>query len=185
MAKRRLNRAIVVAEAAVLVDEQGRDELALGGLAERLGVQPSALYNHVDGIDALRYELAVLATTNLADALRGALVARSGADAVRAITRAHRRFAHEHPGQYASTLLPPEGRGDDLATAQEAVTDLFVLLMESGGLAGDDAVHTARLVRSALHGFVSLESIEALTQPQDRDLSFERLVEMLLAHLPA
>ena len=126
-----------------------------------------------------------MATTNLGDALRGALVARSGADAVRAIAGAHRRFAHEHPGQYASTLLPPDGRGGDLATAQEAVTDLFVLLMESGGLSDDDAVHTARLVRSALHGFVSLESIEAFTQPHDRDLSFERLVEMLLAHLPA
>jgi hypothetical protein len=68
-------------------------------------------------------------------------------------------------------LLPPDGRGDDLATAQEAVTDLFVLLTESGGLSGDDAVHRARLVRSALHGFVSLESIEALTQPHDRDLA--------------
>jgi len=184
MAKRRLNPAVVVAEAALLVDEQGRDELSLGGLAERLGVQPSALYNHVDGIDDLRHELAVLATTNLADALRAALVARSGTEAVRAISGAHRRFAHEHPGQYASTLLPPVDRGDDLATAQEAVTDLFVLLMQSSGLEGDDAVHTARLVRSALHGFVSLESIEALTQPQDRDLSFERLVDMLLAHLP-
>ena len=74
-------------------------------------------------------------------------------------------------------MLPPEGRGDDLATAQEAVTDLFVLLTESGGLSGDDAVPTARLVRSALHGLVSLESIEALTQPHDRDLSFERLVD--------
>ncbi len=175
---------IVVAEAALLVDQEGRDELSLGGLAERLGVQPSALYNHVDGIDALRHDLAVLATNNLAEALRSALIARAGADAVRAIADAHRRFAHEHPGQYASSLLPPVERGDGLANAQGAVADLFVLLMRSAGVADDEAVHAARLVRSALHGFVSLESIEAFTQPDDRDQSFERLVEMLLAHLP-
>jgi len=185
VAKRRLNREIVVAEAARLVDEAGRDELSLGDLAERLGVQPSAIYNHVDGIDALRHQLAVLATHNLADVLRSALVARSGADAIRALAGAHRRFAQDHAGQYASTLLPPDDRSDELASAQGAVTDLFVLLMESGGLSGDDAVHTARLVRSTLHGFVSLESIDALTQPHDRELSFERLVDMLLAHLPA
>jgi AcrR family transcriptional regulator len=181
MPRQRINLDSVLDEAAAVVDNDGRDELSLGRLADGLGVQASALYNHVDGIDGLWHDLAVHATENLAAALRDSLVAKSGPDAVRALAHAYRDFAHEHPGQFASTLLPPVDALDTLAEAQARIVDLFVTVMHTLDIDGEQAVHSARLARSAIHGFVSLESIGAMTRPVDRTESFERLVDFILA----
>jgi len=40
---------------------------------------------------------------------------------------AYRTFALDHPGQFASTLLPPRSDLDELATANETLIDVFAL----------------------------------------------------------
>lgn len=184
MAKRRLSKDVVLDEATQVVDVDGRDELSLGRVAENLGVKSSALYNHVNGIDGLWQELAVRSTENLASTLRNAIVARSGAEALEALARTYRGFALDHPGQYALTILPSGDRIDSLAKAQSQIVELFVLTMHSSGLDDEEAVHAARIARSTIHGYVSLESIDALTRPLDRDRSFDRMIAMLVAQLP-
>ena len=144
-----------MAAAATAVDSSGHEELSLGRLASDLGVRPSALYNHVDGIDGLPHDLAVHATENLARHLRDSIVARSGYDAVRCIARAYREFAHQHPGQFASTLLPPADAQDELAAAHARIVELFGSVVESIGLAGERGVHASRMLRSTVHGLVS------------------------------
>ena len=60
--KRRLNRELVIAQAAALADEAGSVEaVSLINLAEALTIRPPSLYNHVDGLEDLRYGLAVSA----------------------------------------------------------------------------------------------------------------------------
>lgn len=88
-----------------------------------------------------------------------------------------------HPGQYAALLLPPTAQGDSLAQAQSRIVDIFVRVTQSTGAAGDDAVHAARAVRSAIHGFVALESVDAFTSKVDRDASFDHLIASILRGL--
>ena len=47
------------------------------------------------------------------------------------------------------------------------------------GLEGDDLIDATRAVRSAVHGFVTLEIAGGFGLPQDVDRSFDRLVEMV------
>jgi AcrR family transcriptional regulator len=183
VAKRNLTITKILQRAAERVDSTGRNDITIGELAEDLGVQPSALYNHIDGLDGLKHELAVYSTDAVANHLLDAVVATSGADAVRALAHAYRQFADQHPGQYASQLLPPAAPDDSLATAQQRIVDVFVRVLSSTGVDGDEAVHAARTVRSAIHGFVALESIDAFTSPVDRATSFDHLVEFLVAGL--
>jgi AcrR family transcriptional regulator len=177
MARQRLDLTTVIGQAALVVDSVGRDELSLGRVAADLGVQPSALYNHVDGLDGMLHGLALHATQHLGSRLTDASIARSGDVALGAIGHAYRAFAHDHPGQYEFTLLPPTE--SSLNDAHAAIVQIFVRLMHSYELDGDEAVHTARVVRSAIHGFVSLESIDAFPSPQDADASFDRLIEFI------
>lgn len=44
------------------------------------------------------------------------------------------------------------------------------------GIEGDDAVDATRILRSALHGFASLEAAGGFSMPRDIDESFARLV---------
>ncbi|WP_395153457.1 TetR/AcrR family transcriptional regulator [Ilumatobacter sp.] len=183
MTKRNLSITKILKQAAERVDVTGRNDITIGDLADDLGVQPSALYNHIDGLDGLQHDLAVHSTDAVANHLLDAVVAISGADAVRALAHAYRQFADQHPGQYASQLLPPAAPDDSLATAQQRIADVFVRVLSSTGLEGDAAVHAARIVRSAIHGFVTLESIDAFTSPVDRATSFDHLVEFLVTGL--
>ena len=57
--------------------------------------------------------------------------------------------------------------------------NLVLAVLRGYGLEGDDGVHAARIVRSALHGFAALETGEGFGIPLDLDETFERLVGVL------
>ena len=52
-------------------------------------------------------------------------------------------------------------------------------MLRAWELEGDDAIHAVRIVRSALHGFVSLELNGGFGLPLDLDETFARLVDVL------
>jgi AcrR family transcriptional regulator len=170
---------VVVQAAADLADEVGADRLTLAQLAERLGVRLPSLYKHVDGLDAVRRDLAVLAMTELADTAGAAAIGRAGGTALRAVAAAYRDFARRHPGRYAGVLRAPAGDDAELAAAAGRLLDVVLALLSGYGLAGDDAVDAARALRATLHGFVSLEAAGGFGMPRDVDRSFERLVDGL------
>jgi len=57
-----LNRERIAAQAAVVADEMGFDRLTLAAVAVRCGVSLPGLYKHVDGLEAVRRDVAVLKT---------------------------------------------------------------------------------------------------------------------------
>ncbi|NUS52269.1 MAG: TetR family transcriptional regulator, partial [Nocardioidaceae bacterium] len=63
-----LSPDVVVAEAAVLVDETGAAQLTLAALAKRFGVALPSLYKHVGGRDDLHARLAATVAGELAGA---------------------------------------------------------------------------------------------------------------------
>ena len=185
MPRQRIDPAELTAIAARIADADGLAELTLAKVADGLGVQSSALYNHVDGVDGLRRALSIGATKNLASCLRDAAVGRAGSDAINAVARQYRAFAREHPGQYAAALLCPPAEDPELEKARSAVIETFARIIEAMGVTGDDAIHAARAVRSAVHGFVDLEASDALIHPADRDESFEHVLELVARGLPS
>lgn len=185
MPKQRIDLDDVVTTAVEMVDQDGLDELVLARVADDLGVKASALYNHVEGVDGLRQAVAGQAAVNLSEALRDAAIARSETAALRAVAAAYRHFARTHPGQYASLLLPGAGSTPGAPAPQGPIIDVLTRVLESFGRSGDEAVHGARIVRSAIHGFVTLEAADSFTRPQDLDASFEALVDFLVDGLTA
>jgi AcrR family transcriptional regulator len=188
-----LSATAVVAAAADLADADGPGALTLAGVAAHLGVRTPSLYNHVAGLDDLHRRLALLVMTELADRLRSAAVGLAGPDAVRALLRAARDYALAHPGRYGFVARAPgtvdnpaAGASDtELAQAAGQVVDVFLAGLRAYGLTGDQAVHAVRALRSAVHGFVMLETGGGFGLPQDLDDSFATLVELLVAGLEA
>ena len=183
-----LTPAIVVEEAARLADEVGLERLTLAALAQRLGVALPSLYKHVRGLDALLQKVSALATAELAAVLAEAAAGRSRSDAVHHAASAYRSYAHRFPGRYqAAQRVPDPDDPVHVAAGERAVGTLFAVL-RGYGLADDDAVDATRALRSALHGFVSLEHAGGFGLPVDIDRSFDRLVtafDRALAAWPA
>jgi AcrR family transcriptional regulator len=193
----------VVAEAAELIDAAGRDGLTLTALASRLGVAVPSLYKHVGGLDDLHRRLAARAVGELGAGLAAAARAnldagatapppagsqanRDGAPraprpaaALAAVADAYRAYALAHPGRYAATQRAPAPDDPDHLAATQGVLDTMSGLLAGYGIDGDDMVDAIRVVRSALHGFIALESTDGFGLPQDVERSYRRLVGAL------
>lgn len=174
-----LTETKVLEEAERLADEVGLAQLTLALLAARLGVRQPSLYKHIDGTDGLRRGLAIRAKRELAGILARAAIGRERGDAITAIADAYRGWAHEHPGRYAAAQhAPAAGDAEDIA-ASETVVSVVTAILAGYDLCDDDAIDATRAVRSALHGFVTLELDGGFGLPVDIDRSFQRLARGL------
>jgi AcrR family transcriptional regulator len=182
---RRVDADAVVAAAAEIADAEGLEAVTLAAVAARLGIRSPSLYNHVDGLPGLQRMLTLRAVGELGAAIRDAAVGRSGEEAVRAVATAFRDHARAHPGLYAATVRAPAPDGSDAAPLAEAAVQVLVQVVAAWGIEGDEAIHQVRVLRSALHGFVSLEQGGGFGLPLDLDRSFELLVDSQLAALAA
>jgi AcrR family transcriptional regulator len=178
-----LDAARVVDVAATLADADGLAAVTLARVAGELGVRAPSLYNHVDGRDALLRSVALRGVRELGDALRAAAVGRAGPDALVAAARAYRAYALAHPGRYAATVAAPTGDDPEYEAAVGETVDVLLAVLRAWELEGDDVVHAARAVRSAVHGFVALEAAGGFGIPIDLDASFEWLVATIAAGL--
>lgn len=175
-----LSPNVLVDEAALLVDEHGLEALSLSALADRVGVRPPSLYKHVAGADDLRRRLSARGYREAGERMSAAIGDRRGTGALRALAGAWRAFALERPGLYAATTRAPAPDDADLQAAAAAPTAILLDVVRGYGLRDEAAaVHVARAVRSALHGFVTLEAAGGFGLPESVDASFEHLVDLL------
>ena len=197
-----LSRSTVTDLAQAVADDGGPggfDSLTLAAVAARAGVAVPSLYKHVDGLPDLRREVALRALEDFTAVTRDAVAQRPPADAVRAAARAIRAYALRHPARYAAVQAAPalgdlpDGRVSAAsARAVDVLTEALRGAMRTrgprggsadGGNPADTEVHVVRTVRAAVHGFVDLELRGGFGLPQDRDESFELLLDVLVTGL--
>lgn len=169
----------LIDEAIAIIEQDGLAELTIGALAHALDVKPPSLYNHVTGIDAVRLQVGVAAISRLGDVLADAVMGRAGSDALFALCHAYRTFAASSPELYAVALSATAGTDDEFDShAWRAHRPLYRVL-SAHGLEDAEMIHTARMIRAALHGFVTLEHSGQFGLPESVDASFDELVDWL------
>lgn len=173
-----LDRERVLSAAAELVDRDGLAGLTVARLAAHLQVRPPSLYNHMRNLDELEQDLAVRGLGELAVRLRTAAIGLAELDALTAMANAYRTFAAQHPGLYAMAL---RARADSAGYGAAGAEVIAVIQAVLRGYALSDAeiLHAVRCLRSAVHGFVSLEAAGGFGMPFDVDESFSRLIQIL------
>jgi AcrR family transcriptional regulator len=173
----------VLDSAIALVDRDGIDALTLAAVAGRLGVTQPALYRHIGGFDDLLARLALAGRRELLARVNDAAVGRAGVDAVRLVAGAWRAFAAEHPGLYAATDRSPLAGDEENEAAAAAIVNVLTRVIEGFGLGPVEAQHAAWAMRSALHGFASLELASGNPESLDLDATYQRLVSLFVAGL--
>lgn len=176
MARAGLTEILVIEEAERLADEVGLPQMTLAALAGRLGVRQPSLYKHIEGMDGLVRSISVRAKNELAYVLARAAVGRERAEALTSISHAYRGWALAHPGRYAAAQSAPAPGDTEDQAASLAVVQVATDILAGYKLGDDDAIDATRALRSALHGFITLESSGGFGLPVDIDRSFERLV---------
>ena len=175
-----LTPASVTEAGAVLADELGFAQLSMGLLAQRLEVKTPSLYKHVDGSADLAHRIAVLAANELGDALRDATQGRAGSDALAAAAQAMRTYVKEHPGRYAAgNAARPTGPDDPLSSAIDRLLGFLSAALVAFQMNPDEQIHALRMLRSALHGFATLEVSGGFRFDTDVDDSFVWMVNLI------
>jgi AcrR family transcriptional regulator len=180
-----LDAGAVVAAAGRIADAEGLEAASLARVAAEVGVRPPSLYNHVTNHAGLMRLLAIESVTELAATITNAAVGRSREDAIRAVAIAYRAYVLEHPGRYATTVRAPEPGDTEAEAAAASAVSPLVAILAGWGIEGDEAVHLVRVIRSALHGFVTIEADGGFGLPLDLDHSFALLVDSLVAAITA
>jgi AcrR family transcriptional regulator len=179
-----ITREDVTDAAQAIADAHGLGALTLAAVAERLAIKPPSLYNHVDGLDGLRRELALRGMRRTAELVINRPPELVGQDALRQLGRDYRRFALEHPGLYASTVTTSELIDDEEIWVELSRTiDALQALLLAAGIPDDKTVAAIRAVRAMLHGFVTLERTGGFGLPESSEVSFDIALDVLLAGL--
>ncbi len=119
------------------------------------------------------------AKRDLGERFARAAVGRSRGDAIVGMSQVFRRWALAHPGRYVAAQKAPAAHDADDIAASNAIVQVCADVLAGYGLEGADAIDAIRALRSALHGFVSLEMTGGFGLPADIDRSFDRLVSSL------
>lgn len=176
----------VVDAATAIADRDGLEAASLSAVAARLGIQTPSLYNHVRGLAGLRRELALEAAGRLTDTFEQAAEQTRGADRIRSIAHAYRRFARTHPGLYAALLPAPKpGEDEELYAAMAAPVQIVAAAIADAATdsepAAEKTIRVIRVMRAMLHGFVDLEANNGFGMPVDIDQSFDAAVDLVVA----
>lgn len=162
-----------------LIHQHGESALTLAALAKQLGVRPPSLYNHVTGLPGLKRELRLRGLNQLGGELQRSAMGHSGPKALTELCHTYRHFTQQQPALYRMTLASTEQDDAELKAAGRAGLDAILSILKGYSLQGDEALHAIRCLRSALHGFVSLEIEGGFAMPLDLDTSFDRLIYQL------
>lgn len=182
-----LDRQQVVAAAIACIEADGPAALAITPVARRLGIKPPSLYNHVKGADDLALAVLIEANHRMVATMRAGIGGVYEPRAVLAALAASlRQFALANPGLYQTiSQIPPQNDHPELGPLIFEVLDFFRRPLAQLGITGDEAIHAIRALRSAMHGFVLLETSGQFGLGQSTDESYSWLVQTTLRGLEA
>lgn len=145
MNRPRLNRASIVTTAMEIADEKGLEAVTLRGIAARLGVHVTSLYNHVPTKDAVLDEM-VKSLVVEAKLPTGRLAWQ---DWVRQFAAAMRALARRHPGAFEAFHYVP-AQGEKAVEVLEAALQAF----RSGGFDTTMSYNAIKATSVAVLGLV-------------------------------
>jgi AcrR family transcriptional regulator len=178
-----LTPSAIVDIALGVLDDDGLAGLTLTAVAKRAGVAVPALYKHIRNLDELVGRLRVRIIGELTERLAADCVGRSGSDALRSLAEAFRAYAIANPHRYALTVQAARPNSLEAEAAQRMLT-VFLAVLRGFGLEGSAAIHAARALRAACHGFASIQIAGGFGLAEDVDVSYDLLVRMVVQNLP-
>lgn len=184
---RLLNRTVILETSFYLANEFGFENLTMKLIASRLEIRPPSIYNHISDIDEVKIGVATLTLSKLAEFLKGSvekkiLETSDQAEILKSLCFSYREFAKGYSGVYSAILPSAEKYPDMLASSREIIE----ICMKSLGLTGQvdsSSIHKIRIMRSTLHGFVSLEAAGGFGLSESVDDTFVLLTENLVSSL--
>lgn len=179
MPRANLSSNKVLDQALKWVDKHGYENLSMATLARSFGVAVPSLYKHVSSLAWIQNEIAKQGIQDLGNVLKEAAMGRAQHDALSHMATAYRNFAKAYPGRYAAIQHAHRPHDHQLQQLSDRTLRPIYDMLATYGRTGEEATHDVRLLRAALHGFVTLETTGAFGIPLDIEQSFNHLINAM------
>ncbi|MGW9113245.1 TetR/AcrR family transcriptional regulator [Microbacterium sp. NPDC055683] len=158
----------IIGDAGLALSAAG-EPFGVNAIARRLGVRPSSLYNHVDGMDGILE----LMRGRLVEAYRVAPDGKAWDVFVRELLRTQRRMYADHP-QLVPLLV---GKTITSPAVIASYDDLATVLVD-GGFADDEVLSLIAVIDAFAIGFgLDLASPDDVWQPDGETRTLGRLLD--------
>lgn len=183
MARAGLDKGTILQMAANMADEEGLTCVTLKEVANRLGIRPPSLYNHVKGLDDLRHSLMLYGWKQLENEITVSAIGKSGDEAVKSMCKAYVNYATKHPGVFDAMQWYNQYNTEESMQATEGLVSIIFQILSSYKLSEEHMVHIVRLLRSFLQGFASIINNGGFGNPLSLQESFDLSINILLKGL--
>jgi AcrR family transcriptional regulator len=180
-----LDYGTIVQRAADLANKNGLDALSMASLASELEVSSPALYHYFVGRAGLLRAVTLLGLHQGTAAMGRATQGKAGDEALLALAHALRDFANAYPGLYEAASRAPDPADREWMAVGEEVVGLMLRSLSSYDLSTNDARRVIRMLRSAIHGCVSLERLGGFGVPGVADDTFGAMLLAILDYVHA
>lgn len=161
MARKGLNRELIVETAARLVEQTGRRGVSVRELAEALDVKPASLYNHIAGMDDVMSQVGLWAVERRTAAQLAAIEGKSRLEALLALADTYRAFAMEHRELDRVIMGLQRNYSPVLPQASQEILLPIRRVLTGYALSEKQQLHWCRALRAVMHGFCFHEHIGA------------------------
>ena len=177
-----LDRESVLEVAWDLANREGIENVSIKRIADELEIRSPSLYNHIKDLSDVMSEVAARTANLFADSLEKIMAdaepVKNSKEGLRKFILGYKNFAHRHKGVYHLLVsAPSENEKPRLASERILKGCLTALSLK---VLNSEAIHQIRILRSVLHGFVSLERGNGFGLPESVDESFQILTKGLV-----
>jgi Tetracyclin repressor-like, C-terminal domain len=145
----------------------------------------SQLAEKVDTIPAIRRFLAVKGYRQLRERLQFEIGHATGDDAIRAMAKAMRAFAHERPGLSAATFRNATTDSPEWRREYQLLGAVTLSAFESAELDREQAINALLMLRVLVRGFVLHEMAASFLDTVDYDRLYAMTVDVFIRGLDA
>ncbi|MGN0962372.1 MAG: TetR/AcrR family transcriptional regulator [Clostridia bacterium] len=176
-----LTKKTIVETAARMADTKGLAHVTLKELAAELGVKSPSLYKHIPGgLSEIYEELMVYGWRCVDNDLARAAAGKAKDDAIRAICRAFRDFAIQHPGVFEVLQWHNSYTSDRNKEATKGIIATLNQILEAYHMTEDQKLHILRFLRGFVQGFATIEAHGGFGDPVSVDESFDFAVTVII-----
>lgn len=177
-----LSRQDVIEAAVRCVDQEGAAALGISRVARSLGIQPPAIYKHLENSAHLQRATAIeIWHRYLAECQRQLTGGAVTPSLLKQLGRFTRDFAKEHPGRY-QIMMQVQLQPSDSEAAVVIKRSLAFLRQAlcAYNLTESQLIDVMRMFNAAIYGFITIEQTGLMTLERSPDQSYDFMLETLL-----
>jgi AcrR family transcriptional regulator len=158
-------------------------DLTLAQVASLLNIKSPSLYNHFDGLEDLKSQIALIALNQFSDCLEASLQQGDCRGKLSAFMTSYREFALTKPFLFEAAQFGIQAKNKEVLQKAHSIAQMTEKALDAYQIPKAKQAHALRVIRSLLNGFIQIEQNRGFQRSEDPSQSFREMIEFAVTGL--